>query len=313
MLFDPFGKNGFTYFNELEINGEKTDDKENQNDYSAEEPDDDTFTPDDDTTEDEPAEDPIEDDVTDYTEVDGDDGTDDDEVEPQATEDNTEAEPPAEDNPEEPATDDTTTEDEPEADTPEDDTVTDDTGTGDADTAGGDGNDGVSDDVTDYTEEDGDDGTDDEPTDDTAGTDDNPDDTTEDDTDAGTDNPDNGEASDGEGGTLQDMEKTLFSDLSPQQMAIKNSELLQNYIDLFESLNTIFDNINKIPKTYSNTKVIEFVGEKIVEMKDMVNYIITTTYITKTYVENMATYKQCLLMLQQINTMLKGLVQKPIK
>ena len=229
MLFDPFGKNGFTYFNELEINGEKTDDEENQNDYSAEEPDDDTFTPDDDTTEDEPAEDPIEDDVTDYT------------------------------------------------------------------------------------EEDGDDGTDDETTDDTAGTDDNPDDTTEDDTDAGTDNPDNGEASDGEGATLQDMEKTLFSDLSPQQMAIKNSEHLQNYIDLFESLNTIFDNINKIPKTYSNTRVIEFVGEKIVEMKDMVNYIITTTYITKTYVEKMATYKQCLLMLQQINTMLKGLVQKPIK
>ena len=303
MLFDPFGKNGYTYFNELEINGEKTDDEENQNDYSAEEPEDDQTDID---TQDDP---PVEDDITDYTEVDGDDGTD-DEPEPQAAEDNTE--PTVEDTPEEPTENDTATEEEPEAETPEDDTVTDDTDTGNVDTAGGDGNDGVSDDVTDYTEEDSDDGTDDETADDTTETEDNPDNTEDDTISDDNTEADTGDSSDG-AGTLQDMEKTLFSDLSPQQMAIKNSELLQNYIDLFESLNTIFDNINKIPKTYSNTRVIEFVGEKLVEMKDMVNYIITTTYITKTYVENMATYKQCLLMLQQINTMLKGLVQKPIK
>ena len=101
--------------------------------------------------------------------------------------------------------------------------------------------------------------------------------------------------------------------MTPAQLSIKNAELLQNYIDLYDSLNVIFDNINKIPKTYNNTRAIEFVANKIVELKDMVNYIITTTYVTKTYIENLATYKHCLLILQQTNTMLKGLVQKQSK
>ena len=74
---------------------------------------------------------------------------------------------------------------------------------------------------------------------------------------------------------------------------------------------TILDNVNKIPKTYYNTRAIDFIADKMIELKDMVNYIINTTYSTRTYIENLTTYKQCLLVLQQINTMLKGLVQKP--
>ena len=109
--------------------------------------------------------------------------------------------------------------------------------------------------------------------------------------------------------SLKSLEKDLFADLTPEQLSIKNTELLQNYIDLYDSLETIFDNVNKIPKTYTNVRAIEFVADKLVELKEMTNQVITTTYVTKTYVENLAVYKQCLLMLQQLNTMLKGLVQ----
>ena len=112
---------------------------------------------------------------------------------------------------------------------------------------------------------------------------------------------------------LQNMEKDLFADLTPQQLSIKNAELMQNYIDLYETLDTIFNNLNQIPKTYYNTRAIEFIADKLVELKDMVNSIITITYSTKTYVENLTVYKQCLLVLQQINTMLKGIVQKDPK
>ena len=113
--------------------------------------------------------------------------------------------------------------------------------------------------------------------------------------------------------SLKSKEKDLFADLTPQQIAIKNGELLQNFIDLYDDVVSIADNVNKIPKTYLNTRPIEFVADKLVELKDITNMVITTTYVTKTYVENLVIYKQCLLMLQQINTMLKAIVQKPSK
>ena len=39
----------------------------------------------------------------------------------------------------------------------------------------------------------------------------------------------------------------------------------------------------------------------------MVNYIINTTYNTRTYVENLTEYKKFLVILQQIDNMLKSL------
>ena len=90
-------------------------------------------------------------------------------------------------------------------------------------------------------------------------------------------------------------------------MSIKNSELMQNFIDLHETLNQIFNNINKIPKTYNNTRVLAFISDKILDLKDMIHMTITTTYGTKTYVENLTTYKQSLLILKQIDNMLKEL------
>ena len=132
--------------------------------------------------------------------------------------------------------------------------------------------------------------------------------------DAGGDEGGDDGGSDNEGGgTLADMEKNLFSDLSPQQLAIKNNELLQNYIELYETINTVFDSINKIPKTFDNTRPLTFIADQLIDLKDMVNYCITTTYVTRTYVENMTYYKQALVVLEQINTMLKALVQKPAK
>ena len=109
------------------------------------------------------------------------------------------------------------------------------------------------------------------------------------------------------------MEKNLFSDLTTDQMAIKNTELLQNYINLHETLQTIHININNIPKTYENSRIIEYISKKTAELRDMISFIITDTYITKTYVENLVTYRKSLLILSQINAVLKGLIQRPTK
>ena len=168
--------------------------------------------------------------------------------------------------------------------------------------------------TTDYTQAGGEDATggdaeggDDTETDD-AGADAGTDDTTD-----GTGDDENADDGTDDGKDLKSLEKTLFADLSPEQMSIKNSELMQNYMDLYETLNHIFDNINKIPKDYNNTRVLAFITDKVLDLKDMVHSIITVSYSTKTYVENLTVYKQCLLILKQIDNMLKGLIDSKHK
>ena len=90
-----------------------------------------------------------------------------------------------------------------------------------------------------------------------------------------------------------------------------NTELLQNYIDMYNSLSVIFDDINNIPKSAENTRVLNYISSQTTELKDTVNYIITTTYITRTYAENLVEYKRCLLMMSRINDLLQCVIQRP--
>ncbi len=133
------------------------------------------------------------------------------------------------------------------------------------------------------------------------------------------DNPDDGtegemgDNSDGEtdpNSEIQSLEDNLFKDLSPEQMAIKQIELKQQYIDLFDSISDIVSRVNKITKTTDNTNVIEFVTNKMIELKDLVHYYLNNTYNTKTYIENTMNYQQYILMLNAINRMLKEIIPK---
>lgn len=294
-----FGSN-LRYFNELEINGENVDDDGNE-DYTS-----DQLEPDDDDTEDETIDDTdTGDDLDDFTE----DEFDDEDVE---SVDDTDEEP-TEDESAEDAGDDLDDYTEDEFDDSDGET-TDDAETGEeTEPAEDESTEDDGDDLTDFTEDDFDaDGgeTDDAGDDNTEGADAEGEGDEGETTDDSNAEQDSGDQSDN---TLAGMEKNLFSDLSPQQIAIKNNELLQNYIELYETINTIFDSINKIPKTFNNTRPLTFIADQLVSLKDMVNYVITTTYVTRTYVENMAYYKQALVVLEQLNTMLKALVQKPTK
>ena len=315
MLFGP----GLRYFNELEINGETVEDDEDE-DYTADEPE---LEDEEDTVED--TEDTTGDDqLDDYTAEEFYDDEDDVDVASEEEGEDVEGAPAElDDYTTEEFEDDETVDDIPEE---TDETVDD---TEEPAEEGGD-------ELTDFTAEE----FEDEDTEETEGGEDTGADAdndaeettdyTQEDFDAEGDDAGSTEGEEGEeavegeestdtadanttDNTLAGMEKNLFADLSPQQLAIKNNELLQNYIELYETINTIFDNINKIPKTFDNTRPLTFITDQLVSLKDMVNYVITTTYVTRTYVENVAYYKQALLVLQQLNTMLKALVQKPSK
>lgn len=314
--FDDINKKrnalGITLLNELEINGRSTDDEENKpTDYTEDNENDNAEggnnpPPAEDNTAEENEGNAETEDAPDLATPNTNDG--------EAT-DYTE-----EGNKEEP-TDDNTQEEDSNADEDAGDEesgeVTDYTEEGDDD--GGEQEEPTDDGGTDYTDDaagdtggdsEGDDGSATDYTDD-GGSDDATGDSDSSEGDEDTGGEDTGEDAEDDGEDLNALEKELFSDLSPQQLSIKNTELLKNYIDLYTTVDLIIQDLDRIDKTAENTKRIEFIQTKLTELRDITNFTITTTYITRTYVENLSNYKQSLLMLQQINSMLKSLIKKP--
>ena len=120
---------------------------------------------------------------------------------------------------------------------------------------------------------------------------------TEGDTDDGGEGTEDSEESNGEEGTddeLKKIESELFSNLTPEQVAIKNYELKQNYINLYTTIISTITRMNDVGKTESNIELIKFISNKLIELKDMVDFNITKVYKTRTYIENNIIYQQCL-------------------
>jgi hypothetical protein len=109
---------------------------------------------------------------------------------------------------------------------------------------------------------------------------------------------------------LKDLENQLFSSLTPEQIEIRNIELKRRYIDMYETIVGVTTRINKIAKTDTNLKVLEFVTNKLVELKDMVSYNLTDVFDSRTYIENCEVYQQCVAILNTINEILKELTKK---
>lgn len=91
---------------------------------------------------------------------------------------------------------------------------------------------------------------------------------------------------DGEEESLDSYEKDIFSDLSQEQMIIKNKELKSQ----FRSLNNIiFDSLEKLNNishtSYDNT-ILDFVVRKLVELKNISRDYTVEVFNTKSYIEN---------------------------
>lgn len=100
--------------------------------------------------------------------------------------------------------------------------------------------------------------------------------------------------------SIKKIEEELFSSLSPEQIAIKNSELKGQFIELYTTIGSTLVRINDIPKSEDNIDVLKFVTDKLLELQDMVNFNVTTAYATRTYIENNIIYQQCIATLNAI-------------
>ena len=106
---------------------------------------------------------------------------------------------------------------------------------------------------------------------------------------------------------LKRIESELFSNLSDEQIAIKNSELKERFIDLYSTIGSTLVRINDISKSDDNIEILKFVTDKLLELREMIDFNITTAYQTRTYIENNIIYQQCLSTLNAIGEIIASI------
>ncbi len=136
------------------------------------------------------------------------------------------------------------------------------------------------------------------------------DESSDDSSEEGSDDSSEEENSDEEGQEEYDInkiEEELFSSLTPEQIAIKNHELKNQFIELYSIIGSTLVRINDISKTNENINVLKFITEKLLELREMIDFNITTAYQTRTYIENNIIYQQCIATLNAIGDIIDNI------
>lgn len=103
---------------------------------------------------------------------------------------------------------------------------------------------------------------------------------------------------------VKQLEDEIFSTYSAEQIAIMNRDLKNDFNKLFLMLDDLVDHINDIPKVMEHIATIEFVSNKLAELRDMVSDYMYNTYNTKSYTENKVAYNRFLVTVRQINAII---------
>jgi hypothetical protein len=85
---------------------------------------------------------------------------------------------------------------------------------------------------------------------------------------------------------IKQMETELFSNMSPEQIEIKQTELKTQFVSLYVNIEKCIDRLSKVNRVEDNIRPIEFVTRKLLELKDLVRDSLIQSYDTRSYVEN---------------------------
>jgi hypothetical protein len=85
---------------------------------------------------------------------------------------------------------------------------------------------------------------------------------------------------------IKQMETELFSNMSPEQIEIKQTELKTQFVSLYANIEKCIDRLSKVNRVEDNIRPIEFVTRKLLELKDLVRDSLIQSYDTRSYVEN---------------------------
>ena len=112
---------------------------------------------------------------------------------------------------------------------------------------------------------------------------------------------------------LQQMEKEVFADLTPQQIEIKTKELKKNYQSLFEFLTVSIEKLNQSSRTSYDANLLDFLMRKLISLKELTNNAIVYTFDTRTYVSNKIELQRLILATNMIANLLNEVLEARIK
>ena len=84
---------------------------------------------------------------------------------------------------------------------------------------------------------------------------------------------------------LDQAESEVFSNLKPEQFAIRIKTLKNQYKNLHSTIVDTLDQMNKLTKTSYDSNMIEFATRRLLELKDNVRDALVLSFPTRTYVE----------------------------
>lgn len=123
--------------------------------------------------------------------------------------------------------------------------------------------------------------------------------------DTSTDDTGGGDDGDSYSSKIAGLEKEIITDLSDQQQNIRDKELKNNYLLLYNNVDEIQDRLSDIPKDADMVKPIGVVINQLLELNDRIYDYLSFTYNTKTYSENLVNYYLFLDALNKINNLIK--------
>ena len=112
---------------------------------------------------------------------------------------------------------------------------------------------------------------------------------------------------------LDQAESEVFSNLKPDQFAIRIKTLKKQYKNLHETIIDTLDQMNKLTKTSYDTNMIEFATRRLLELKDNVRDALVLSFPTRTYVENEIELQKATAAFNQIYNMINIVYDSRLK
>ena len=100
---------------------------------------------------------------------------------------------------------------------------------------------------------------------------------------------------------LSDIEKQIFSNMTPEQIALQDKTLRSNYNDMYNEVVDIINRLKDMEKPSNNFKAFSFIERKLNEVKELIYDYMNNTYYNSTYIENNKQYQMFISILLNIN------------
>ena len=104
-------------------------------------------------------------------------------------------------------------------------------------------------------------------------------------------------------------EQEVFSDLKPEQMAVKHKELKNQFKNFNDTIFSAIDKINNISHASYDDSLLSFISRKLLELKDMSRDYLLDVYDTKSYIENQIQLQKMVTTFNYITNLLSNIKQ----